>query len=79
MCDVLSPEALARRIRDKAYIAFIKRAGRDSHGMNPGKSVDDFQAEYDRLETEARACQPHQSTRPHRSRFAADQRGVPAP
>jgi hypothetical protein len=39
------------KVRENARKQFIKRAGRDSHGMNPGSAaIADFQAEYDRLE-----------------------------
>lgn len=54
--QIISRAALERRIREKAYAAFITKAGRDAHNMNPGScAVADFEAEYDRLEAEARA------------------------
>jgi hypothetical protein len=41
------------KARNDARKQFVKGAGRDSHGMNPGSAaISDFQAEYDRLERE---------------------------
>jgi hypothetical protein len=41
------------KARNDARKQFVKGAGRDSHGMNPGSAaIADFQAEYDRLERE---------------------------
>jgi hypothetical protein len=44
------------KVRENARKQFIKGAGRDSHGMNPGSAaIADFQAEYDRLELDYQA------------------------
>jgi hypothetical protein len=44
------------KARNDARKQFVKGAGRDSHGMNPGSAaIADFQAEYDRLELDYRA------------------------
>ena len=44
------------KVRENARKQFVKGAGRDSHGMNPGSAaISDFQAEYDRLEREYQA------------------------
>jgi hypothetical protein len=46
------------KVIEDARKQFIKGAGRDSHGMNPGSAaIDDFQAEYDRLERAQRQAE----------------------
>jgi hypothetical protein len=72
---IITRDALRRRILNKAYIAFITRAGHDSHGLNPGESANDFEAEYKRLEAEAR--QSTQLTQSARRRVDVAQAGMP--
>jgi len=76
--QIMTIDAFKAHVLKKAYIAFIRCAGADSHGMNPGAAAAlDFEAEYKRLEAEAQACQQNQSTRPNRARLAANQQNIP--
>ncbi len=74
----VSAAALDQHIREKAYVAFIKRAGRDSHGMNPwAPRARDFEAEYDRLEAEARISPRSHAAPAERRCVAVAQVGEP--
>ena len=76
--QIMSREALEKRIREKAYIAFVRRAGRDSHCMNHGApAIADFQAEYDRLESEAKTLPRSHTARAPVRRFDLPQSGKP--
>lgn len=76
--SIISRAALERRIREKARAAFNAGAGRDSHDMNPGApAIADFQAEYDRLELEARISAQSHTARVARRRVDPGQAGRP--
>ena len=74
--SIISKAVLQKRICEKAYVAFVKAAGRDSHDMNPGSpAVADFQAEYDRLELEARTSSDSHNPLAARRRVDQSQAG----
>jgi hypothetical protein len=58
MDESITLRSLVRaKVHEDARKQFVKGAGRDSHGMNPGSpAVADFQAEYDRLDLDYRAA-----------------------
>lgn len=59
-------EQIADRYYSKGYIAFIKKQGRDSHGMNHGvPAIAIFQKGYDDAESQYKSW--------HKARFAMAQ------